>query len=155
MHVHDEHWASDGTELWNELAAVSGGQDVRFVCPTYESGRAEFASRIGLTVAETWWLIELRDSGGGEARMKVRLPGADAITVGAPAVYAPPGPMLFLPAPQDATLAVPAALHQAHELGCAGVVVNQSASDRDMAEVLRAAGLRPHCDYFTGIIEAV
>lgn len=154
LHVHDWHWTTEGIELWNALAADRRGHDVRFVCPTYESDRAEFALSIGLGVAETWWLIEL-GSGGGEPRVNVPLPGADAITVGAPPVYAPPGPMLFLPSPEDASSAVPAALAKAPELGCAGVVVNQTASDQDMAQILRAAGLRPHCNYFTGTIEPV
>ncbi len=152
LHVRDGRWTPDGIELWNALAADRGGQDVRFVCPTYERDRAAFASSIGLTVAETWWLIEL-GTGGGEARLDVALPGARAITVGAPPVYAPPGPMLFLPSPENAATAVPAALDQAPELGCAGVVVNQVASDQELVETLRAAGLRPHCDYFTGTIK--
>jgi len=28
---------------------------VRFVCPTYEKDRAEFARSAGLTIAESWW----------------------------------------------------------------------------------------------------
>lgn len=154
LHVHDQRWTTDGIELWNALAADRRGDDVRFVCPTYENDRAEFASNIGLTLAETWWLIEL-DSGGGEARVTVSLPGADAVTVGAPPVYAPPGPMLFLPSPEDAATGVRAALDKAPGLGCAGVVVNQAASEQSMVEVLRTSGLRPHCDYFAGTIEAV
>jgi len=154
LHVRDQRWTTDGIELWNALAADRRGDDVRFVCPTYENDRAEFASKIGLTVAETWWLVEL-GSGGGEARVTVSLPGADAVTVGAPPVYDPPGPMLFLPSPEDAVTAVPAALDKAPGLGCAGVVVNQAASEQPMVEVLRAAGLRPHCDYFAGTIDTV
>ena len=154
LHVREGCWTTDGIELWNALAANRRGDDVRFVCPTYESDRAEFASSIGLSVGETWWLVEL-GSGGGKARLTVSLPGADAVTVGAPPVYAPPGPMLFLPSPDDAATAVSAALDRAPELGCAGVVVNQAASDQGMVEALRAAGLRPHCDYFAGTIEGM
>jgi hypothetical protein len=154
LHIRAGRWASEGLELWNALASDRPGQGVRFVCPTYEGDRADFASSVGLSVAETWWLIEL-EGGGGEPRVSVSLPGADAITVGAPPVYAPPGPMLFLPAPEDATLAVPAALAKAEELGCAGIVVNQIAGDESMGATLRAAGLRPHCDYFTGSLERV
>jgi hypothetical protein len=154
LHVHHGRWTTDGIDLWNALAADHRGQDVRLVCPRYELDRAAFASSIGLRIAETWWLIEL-GTGGGEARVTVSLPGADAITVGAPPVYAPPGPMLFLPSLQGSTTAVPAALDRAPELGCAGIVVNQIASDQGMVEVLHAAGLRPHCDYFTGIIDTI
>ena len=154
LHVPDQRWTTDGIELWNALAADRRGDDVRFVCPTYEHDRVDFASIIRLTLAETWWLIEL-GGGGGEARVTVSLPGADAVTVGAPPVYDPPGPMLFLPSPEDAATAVPAALHKAPGLGCAGVVVNQAASKEPMVQVLRAAGFRPHCDYFDGTIDAV
>lgn len=152
LHVRDQCWTTDGIDLWNALAADRRGDHVRFVCPTYESDRAQFASNIGLTVAETWWLIEL-ENGGGETNVTISLPGADAVTVGAPPVYAPPGPMLFLASPEDAATAVPAALDKAPTLGCAGVVVNQAASEQSMAQVLRAAGLRPHCDFFVGTIE--
>jgi hypothetical protein len=151
LHVTDERWAADGVELWTAFAADCNGDDVRLVCPTYERDRARFASSVGLTVAETWWLLEL-ESGGGEAGVHVPLPGADALTVGAPPVYALPGPMLLLPTPPDAATAVPAAVHRAPKLGCAGVVVNQPAGDRALAEVLRSAGLRPHCDFFTGVV---
>jgi hypothetical protein len=154
LHVPDARWATEGVELWNALAADVKGEGVRFVCPTYESGRAEFASSIGLSVAETWWLIELGGD-GGKAGLSVSLPGADAITVAAPPVYAPPGPMLFLPATEDAATAVRAAIARAPELGCAGVVVNQTARDQEMSEILQGFGLRPHCDYFTGTIEPV
>jgi hypothetical protein len=154
LHVHDARWATEGVELWNALAAVCRGHGVRLVCPTYETDRVEFASSIGLSVAETWWLIELV-SGGGEAGVNVALPSADAITVAAPPVYAPPGPMLFLPATEDAATAVRAAISRAPELGCAGVVVNQTARDQEMSEILQGFGLRPHCDYFTGTIEPV
>jgi len=151
LHVRDQYWTTDGVDLWNALAADRRAEVVRFVCPTYENDRAEFASNIGLTVAETWWLIEL-ESGGGETHVTISLPGADAVTVGAPPVYAPPGPMLFLASPEDVATAVPAALDKAPGMGCAGVVVNQAASEQSMAEVLRAAGLRPHCDFFVGTI---
>jgi hypothetical protein len=85
----------------------------------------------------------------------VTLPGADAVTVAAPPVYAPPGPMLFLPSPEDVAAAAPAAVDRAPGLGCACVVVNQAAGDQSMVEVLRSAGLRPHCHFFEGTIEQV
>jgi hypothetical protein len=154
LYVPAERWTTDGAELWNALASGRRGDDVRFVCPTYESARVEFASEVGLALAETWWLVEL-GSGGGEAGVSVTLPGAEAVTVGAPPVYAPPGPMLFLPSPEDVAAAAPAAVDRALGLGCAGVVVNQAAGNQSMVEVLRAAGLRPHCHFFEGTIEQV
>lgn len=155
-YVRDEQW-SEGQEwmaLWNAFARDCGGAQVRFVCPTYEYDRAAFAARDGLAVGESWWLKELSGS-GGESGLNVELPGADAVTVEAPPVYAPPGPVLFLPAPTDATTAVPAALDKADELGCAAVVVNQAAEDDDLAAPLIESGLRRHCDYFAGTIKTL
>ena len=125
---------------------------MRFVCPTYEVSRAEHATAAGLAVADSWWLHELPGSGGGQAGVGHVLPGADAVTVGAPPVYAPPGPILFLPAPTDAVTALPAALARAPELGCAAVVVNQRAGDGQLSATLEASGFRRHCDYDEGAL---
>ncbi len=151
--VRGEQWLAtpDGGDLWNALAGDCAGSQVRFVCPTYETQRAAFATEVGLAVQESWWLLELT-GGGGEAGLTVSLPGAYAVTLAAPPVYAPPGPMLFLPNPVDASIAIPAALERAVELGCAGVVVNQAAYDHALAEQLAKAGFRRHCDYFSGEI---
>lgn len=153
-HVADQHWSEDpdGHELWDLLEADCGGSPVRFVCPTYEDGRAAFAASVGLEVQESWWLQELTSS-GGQVGIELELPGAAAVTVGAPPVYAPPGPIMFLPNPTDAVVAVPAAIEKAMELGCAAVVVNQQADDSQLGENLKAAGLRRHCDYFAGRIQ--
>lgn len=52
-YVPGEDWATgDGRALWNALAADRGGSEVRFVCPTYEHARAEFAQDAGLVVAD-------------------------------------------------------------------------------------------------------
>ncbi len=155
-YVTDERWAetTDGRDLWNAFAADCAGSQVRFVAPTYERARCQFALNVGLTVQESWWLKEL-SSGGGQAGLTVELPGAAAVTLAAPPVYAPPGPVLFLPNPSDAALAVPAALAKAEELGCAAVVVNQPATNVKLAEDLHDAGLRRHCDFFTGVVAAV
>lgn len=144
--------ASEWRSLWDAFAADCPGDGVRLVCPTYDAERAEHATRVGLTVAEAWWLRELPGSGGGQPGIDVALPGADAVTVAAPPVYAPPGPVLFLQAPGDAAAALPAALERAPELGCAAVVVAQRAGDEDLARVLSAAGLRRHCDFFEGAV---
>lgn len=140
--------------LWDALAVECPGDALRFVSPTYERARGAFARETGLTLAESWWLLEMAGSGGGEAGRDVALPGAQAMTVGAPPVYAPPGPILFLPAPTDAARALPAAVEQAPALGCAAVVVNQQADDHALATVLTRAGFRQHCDYYTGILDA-
>lgn len=154
--VEGEHWASgDGRDLWDVFDADCHGSQVRFVCPTYEHDRAEYAQAVGLAVTESWWLMELPSSGGGEPGVDVPLPGADAITVGAPPVYAPPGPILFLPAPTDVGTALSAAAAKAPELGCAAIVVNQRAGDHDLANSLTSAGFRRHCDYYTGIVRSV
>ena len=116
--------STHGRELWNAFAADLHGEDVRLVCPTYERDRAEFAHSVGLAVAESWWLFEVPGSGGGEAGAQIMVPGADALTVGAPPVYAPPGPILFLRAVMNADLALPEALSAVGDLGCAAIVVN-------------------------------
>jgi len=151
MYVPGEGWADgDGKHLWDALSSEVGGCDIRFVCPTYEVHRAEFARASGLQVAESWWLREL-DTAGGEAGVHVQLPGAVAITVSAPPVYAPLGPNLFLPEePRDPSTAISAAVDTAAELGCAGVVVNVVSGADALSSVLRDAQFRRHCDYFTG-----
>ncbi|MDN5804863.1 MAG: hypothetical protein L0H26_09820 [Microlunatus sp.] len=84
-YVPGENWATgDGRVLWNALAADCDNSEVRFVCPTYEHARAEFAQDAGLAVAESWWLMELENSGGGDPGCQIELPGARAITTGAP-----------------------------------------------------------------------
>lgn len=155
-HVADQGWSatSDGHELWRLFAADWGGSVVRFVCPTYEYERAAFARSVGLGVQESWWLRELSGS-GGRVGVEVDLPGAAAVTVAAPPIYTPPGPVMFLPDPADAVTAVPAAVDEAVELGCAALVVRQRADDGQLAAELMAAGLRRHCDYFSGPIRSV
>jgi hypothetical protein len=154
-HVPDGRWLSgQGRELWDAFAADCTGADARFVCPTYEHQRAEFAATTGLHLAESWWLIELEGS-EGEAGVAVPLPGADAVTVAAPPVYSPPGPILFLPLVHDAARAVPAAIDRAPALGCSAVVVNQIADDDVLAGNLADAGLRRHCDYFVGTVSPI
>ncbi len=117
--VDQEKWMVDGRELWDAFSRDRDGSHVRFVCPAYEKARGAFALQVGLTVSASWWLKELPSSGGGDARVEVALPGARAVTVAAPPVYAPPGPILFLPVVTDAQQAVPAAVDQAPDLGCA------------------------------------
>lgn len=152
--VHVEDWTSDGVDLWNAFASGCGGYDVRFVVPTYETARAQHAAAAGLTVVESWWLLELPSSGGGEAGVEVQLPGSEAVTVAAPPVYAPPGPMLFLPRVTD-TDALPVAVDRAPALGCAGVVVNQRAGDGTVGPALSDLGFRRHCDFFEGVLRPV
>ncbi|RYB91439.1 hypothetical protein EUA06_08930 [Nocardioides glacieisoli] len=144
--------ASDAVDLWNAFASSCGGDDVRFVAPAYERERAARAVAAGLSVAETWWLLELA-SGGGEPGASVELAGADAVTVAAPPVYAPPGPMLFVSAVTDG-VALAAAVGQAPALGCAGVVVNQKVGDA-FGPALAGLGFRRHCDFFEGVIRPV
>ena len=155
-YIQGELWASgDGRDLWNAFDADCRGAEVRLVCPTYEQARAEFAQAVGLALAESWWLMELPNSGGGEAAAQVTLPGADAITVGAPPVYAPPGPILLLRNVTNTDLALPAAISKAPEFGCAAIVVNETAAADGLARSLAAAGFRQHCDFYTGIVYSI
>lgn len=149
-------WAGgDGRVLWNALDRDAHGAPVRFVCPSYEQPRAEFARRAGLNLSESWWLRELSGPAGGEAGVQVQLPGAEAITVAAPPVYDPPGPILFLPAPDEPRIALSAAVDEAPRLGAPAIVVNQVAADEGLAEALSEAGFRRHCDYYTGTIKPI
>lgn len=153
--IQAELWASgDGRDLWNAFDADCHGAEVRLVCPTYEQARVEFAQAVGLARAESWWLMELMNSGGGEAGAQVTLSGADAITVEAPPVYAPPGPILFLRTVTNSDLALPAAISTAPEIGCAAIVVNE-ADDEGLAAALAIAGFRQHCDFYTGIVSSI
>ena len=153
--VDQENWRVDGHELWDAFSIECGGSPVRFVCPTYEHARAEFAVEVGLTISASWWLKELPGPGGGDAGVEVALSGAQACTVGAPPVYAPPGPVLFLRAVHDIQQAVPAAVGRAPVLGCAAVVVNVDPREGDSAAVLADAGFRRHCDFYEGVIRSV
>lgn len=155
FYVPGDRFGGDGLQLWNALANDVGGSEVRFVSPTYEHHRAKFARGAGLAITESWWLREL-DAAGGDPNVRVQLPGAEAITVSAPPVYAPPGPILFLPsAPRDPSEAIPAAVDKATELGCASIVVNVIPGDDELAGTLRDAGFRQHCDYYTGTVRAL
>jgi hypothetical protein len=152
-YVRDDEWTGgDGQLLWDAFAAECGGAAVRLVCPTHEREKGEFAGRVGLELAESWWLRELAGSGGGQAGSTVDLPGTTALTIAAPAVYAPPGPILFLPDATDAARAVPAAIKEAPRLGCAAIVVNEKSGDRPLQTHLTRAGFRQHCDYYTGTV---
>ena len=146
-----EQWGgADAQALWEAFAAECSGDPVRFVCPRYEQERGAFAHRAGLIVAESWWLMELPGSEGGEPGLTVDLPGASAFTTAAPPVYDPLGPMLFLPDVTDPQTAIPAAVREAPRRGCAGIVVNQRPGDFALAAELDEAGFRQHCDYYTG-----
>jgi hypothetical protein len=151
--VPQERWTSpDAQALWDAFAADCAGDPVRFVCPRYELQRGAFAGRAGLKVAESWWLLELPGSEGGQAGLTVELPGASAVTTGAPPVYAPPGPMLYLPQTADPQRAIPAAMSEGPSHGCVGIVVNQRPDQAIPATELGKAGFRPHCDYYTGTL---
>jgi len=155
-YVPGSDWATgDGRALWNELDHEAHGAQVRLVCPAYEEDRAEFARCAGLTIAESWWLMELPDTSGGEAAVRVQLPGAEAIMVAAPPIYDPPGPILFLPGLDDLRTALPATIARAPQLGCPAIVVNQVAGDDSLAEALVETGFRRHCDYYTGAITSI
>lgn len=156
LYVPGSDWAhGDGRTLWNDLDAEARGSPVRMVCPTYEGDRAAFARAAGLSIAESWWLLELSGAAGGEAGIRVDLPGSEAITVAAPPVYDPQGPILFVPSVSDPSTALPAAVDRAPRLGCAAIVVNQVAGDDALAQALSRAGFRQHCDYFTGAINPI
>ena len=149
--VPHEQWdAPDADALWRAFTVDCSGDPVRFVCPRYEQERGAFAVRAGLTLAESWWLKELPGSQGGQAGLTVDLPGASAVTTAAPPVYAPPGPMLFLPEVLNPHTAIPAALAEAPRHGCAGIVINQRADQAELAVELRETGFQQHCDYYTG-----
>ena len=94
--------------------------------------------------------MELDGSSGETANTEVTLPGATAITTAAPPIYAPPGPMLFLPSVETPHEAVPAAVQEAPRRGCAGIVVNVRPGESDLEAELRKYRFRGHCHYFEG-----
>ncbi len=151
-HVPDGRWVDDpdATEMWARFVEDHRADRVRMVCPVYEPARADFAAAYGLSVANTWWLRELPGSEGGTANERVALPGATAVTVSAPPVYAPPGPMLFLPEVADPWQAITPALEVAARRGCAGVVVDHHPGEDALEAALIGAGFRAHCAYYTG-----
>jgi hypothetical protein len=108
--------------------------------PPVRAGARRLRLPGGPEVAESWWLKELPGSEGGQAGLTVDLPGASASTTAAPPVYAPPGPMLFLPDVPDPQTAIPAAVPEALRRGCAGVVVNQRPYDSVLAAELDETG---------------
>ena len=155
-HVPGSAWVTgDGPCLWNALDGVAHRARVRLVCPTYEEDKAEFALAVGLSLAESWWLLELPNVSGGDAGLQVELAGAEAITVAAPPVYDPGGPVLFLPAVSDARAALPDAVAAAPRLGCPAIVVNHVAGDDALALALATAGFRRHCDYYIGAVDSI
>lgn len=156
FHVPGSDWAArDGGELWRTLDGELDGEPVRLVCPTVEPERAAFAMAAGLSIAESWWLLELTGVTGGEGGVRIALPGAEALTVVAPPVYDPLGPVLYVSTVKDSRIALESAVERAHELGCPAVVVNHTAGDHELAGHLSAAGFRQHCDYFTGVIGSI
>lgn len=64
---------------------------------------------------------------------------AAAATVGAPPVYAPPGPILFLPEVADPCQAITAAVEEAARRGCAGGVVDHHPGDDALEAALIGA----------------
>lgn len=156
MSVPTGDWAAgDGRDLWNLLATETDGAAVRFVSSAYESDSAVFAQAVGLSVGEPWWLLELATS-GGEAGVEVDLQGATAVTVGSPPVYAPPGPMLFLPeSSSEPAVDIPAAVTKAETLGCAGVAVNVAHGDDGARAALTESGFRRHCDFYIGALKTL
>lgn len=153
-HVANGRWVAspDADALWAAFAGEHRGDPVRMVCPVYERERTDFAVGNGLILANTWWLLELPGSEGGTANEHIEVPGAAAFTTGAPPVYAPPGPMLFLSEVTDPRLAISVAVDEAPRRGCAGIVVDHHPTDDALESALRAGGFRAHCAYYTGAL---
>lgn len=141
-------WGPAGAALWAAMVDGHAGERVRFVVPVYEEPRREFARSRGLKVAETWWLRELRGN-GGESGIEVDLRGTAGVTVPAPPIYEPGGPVLFVDRAAGDDVAR-TAVERATELGCSGVVLSQrSGEPADPAWI--AGGLRPHCEFYEGV----
>ena len=77
-------WGTDGQQLWDALAARIRGERVRFVCPVFEVERAHFASSAGLTVADSWWHIDVPHQDQGAKGCDHQVTGAAAVLVLAP-----------------------------------------------------------------------
>jgi hypothetical protein len=152
LYVPESGWGSSAQDLWNGLDAVAHDRPVRFVCPAYERDRVGFARAAGLTVSESWWLRELPGSAGGDAGVELDLAGTRAFTVAAPPVYDPGGPVLFIPALSASGRELPMSEEAARRHGCSAIVVAGQAGDTSHSQLLNAAGLRRHCEYYGGAI---
>lgn len=150
--VSPDQWPEEGLLLWDSTLAQTGPDPLRFVCPTFEPERAAFAADRGLSLASSWWHLEVRRTGAavadGEASVaQPHLDGATTVLVSAPPVYDPGGPILFLRDVHDRA-AVTSASAEADRLECPVVVVDQPAGADDLGGVLAENGYLRHCDFF-------
>ncbi len=150
--VPEGDWGLTGRALWDALVGHDPGANVRFVCPVPEPDRAAFAESAGLKLTESWWHIEVPLARQPGPRRDPQVPDATALTVPAPLIYDPGGPILFLPDVADPSTALPAASVEAELLACPVVVVAAPAGDSALDRALTARGYRRHCDFYTGTL---
>jgi hypothetical protein len=147
-----DRWATEGAALLRRLV---GERRVRFVCPVHEPDRAVLAVELGLRCAETWWhrdLVEPPAVLQTDESLQVR--GAQGRLVGAPPVYAPGGPVLFVTELSDRRALIEME-QQGASRGAAVSVVTQAPEDGVREELLLAAGYRRTCDFYEGARKAV
>lgn len=151
--VADGGWADTGQQLYNALSQETAGSSIRFVCPTPEPERSQFAQAQGLQLQTSWWQLavdQIRPSpDDGE---HPRINGATASLVRAPQIYDPGGPILFVTDITDARQALPSARAEAERLGSPVIVVDQRPADKELGFVLDNAGFYRHCDFLAGTI---
>jgi hypothetical protein len=148
--VPDGGWDAVGRQLWAAFAAKAAGDAVRFVCPTPEFERLEFAVGLGLEVAESWWHLEVTQSAGGNGVRTPEVDGATVEYVQAPPVYDPGGEILFLRQVTDPARALASAQFRAAAQGNPLVVVSRMVGDMALVEALEATRFRRHCDFAQG-----
>lgn len=150
MALEDESlWPTDGDVLLRR-AAMSA--PLRVVCPLPETARRTAVTRLGLSVAETWWHRDIDPeptSDGQNEDNRLAVDGADAILVPAPPVYAPGGPVVLV-----RTVASVAALHAVEQAagrrGGVVSVVSQQPDDHVTADMLESVGYKRTTEFFEG-----
>lgn len=150
--VDDGDWDDTGTQLWDALRRDIAGSSIRFVCPTPEPGRARFAREQGLCSQASWWQLVVERVRAPLDGPDPQVDGATSALVPAPPIYDPGGAILFLTGVTDPYRALPSAEAQAQRLGSPIIVVEQPASDTELASRLDEAHFYRHCDFFTGTV---
>jgi len=145
----DSLWPTEGDAL---LRRAATGTPLRVVCPLPEPARRTAVTRLGLSVAGTWWHRDLDpdptwDGHNDDAPLAVD--GADAILVPAPPVYAPGGPVVLVRAVASVS-ALRAVEQAASRRGSTVSVVSQQPDNRSAADMLESAGYKRTTEFFEG-----
>lgn len=149
MVVDENHYQNEGIAL---LQAIAANSDVRFVCPTFETQRAELARNVGLTVVESWWHRDLEEAESTAAHHipeDLNVDGTHGRLVSAPPIYDPGGPVLFVTKLRSASALREIELRAAKD-GATVSVIAVKADDNSVERLARDNGYRRTTDFFEG-----